>query len=219
MPLYVLEYFATKNPKTPNFVAIESHVLPIVSWFATYRFSLSSAICVGIFAIVLVIFCGASYLGVVNSRDDRVPMKADFLAALLPLVCIPAVLSLCSGLHKWKDDDWKLSRGVYVFVGIGLLLLLGAISALIAIIKPWTIGVAFLLVLLLIVLAIGVIHYWASNNFYLTRTQMFLVCLLAFVLALAAFVLGLLEDDKGYSRSYFICLIMRYSFMRSSLSN
>lgn len=25
-------------------------VLPIVSWFATYRFSLSSAICVGIFA-------------------------------------------------------------------------------------------------------------------------------------------------------------------------
>lgn len=25
-------------------------VLPIVSWFATYRFSLSSAICIGIFA-------------------------------------------------------------------------------------------------------------------------------------------------------------------------
>lgn len=29
---------------------IVSGVLPIVSWFATYRFSLSSAICVGIFA-------------------------------------------------------------------------------------------------------------------------------------------------------------------------
>lgn len=25
-------------------------VLPIISWFATYRFSLSSAICIGIFA-------------------------------------------------------------------------------------------------------------------------------------------------------------------------
>lgn len=49
-------------------------------------------------------FCGASYLGVVNSRDDRVPTKADFLAALLPLVCIPAVLSLCTGLHKWWDN-------------------------------------------------------------------------------------------------------------------
>lgn len=38
-------------------------VLPIVSWFATYRFSLSSAICVGIFAgnfsLFLVLFCGS----------------------------------------------------------------------------------------------------------------------------------------------------------------
>lgn len=120
-----------------------------------------------------------------------------------------------------KDDDWKLSRGVYVFVTIGLLLLLGAISAVIVVIKPWTvseayvnvldlayssiiislsnllsflshkqIGAAFLLVLLLIVLAIGVIHHWASNNFYLTRTQMFLVCFLAFLLGLAAFFVG-----------------------------
>ncbi|KAL5976765.1 Calpain-type cysteine protease dek1 [Asimina triloba] len=185
-------------------------VLPIVSWFATYRFSLSSAVCVGIFAIVLVVFCGASYLGVVNSRDDRVPMKADFLAALLPLVCIPAILSLCCGLYKWKDDDWRLSRGVYVFVGIGLLLLLGAISALIATIRPWTIGFAFLLVLLLIVLTIGVIHFWASNNFYLTRTQMFLVCLLAFILALAAFLVGLLEDKPfvGASVGYFSFLFL-----------
>ncbi|KAF3782219.1 Calpain-type cysteine protease [Nymphaea thermarum] len=134
-------------------------VLPIVSWFATYRFSLSSAVCIGIFAKV------------VNSRVDRMPTKGDFLAALLPLVCIPAVLSLCSGL---KDDDWRLSRGVYVFVGIGLLLLLGAISAVIIIVKPWTVGFSFLLVLLLVVLAIGVIQHWASNNFYLTRTQMFL---------------------------------------------
>lgn len=52
------------------------------------------------------------------------------------------------------------------------------------------IGAAFLLVLLLIVLAIGVIHYWASNNFYLTRKQMFFVCFLAFLLALAAFLVG-----------------------------
>ncbi|XXG56429.1 hypothetical protein AAC387_Pa03g3838 [Persea americana] len=185
-------------------------VLPIVSWFATYRFSLSSAMCIGVFAFVLVAFCGASYLGVVNSRDDRVPTKADFLAALLPLVCIPAVLSLCTGLHKWKDDDWKLSRGVYVFIGIGLFLLLGAISSVIVIIKPWTIGVAFLLVFLLVVLAIGVIHYWASNNFYLTRMQMFLVCLLAFVLALAAFVVGLLEDKPfvGASVGYFSFLFL-----------
>jgi len=53
------------------------------------------------FVVVLVAFCGASYLEVVKSRDDEVPTKGDFLAALLPLVCIPAVLSLCSGLHKW----------------------------------------------------------------------------------------------------------------------
>lgn len=114
-------------------------VLPIVSWFSTYRFSLSSAICVGIFAgtvymfallliycyklallftwiitimcvyilvspvsvAVLVAFCGASYLEVVKSREDQVPTKGDFLAALLPLVCIPALLSLCSGWLKW----------------------------------------------------------------------------------------------------------------------
>ncbi|KAK9274194.1 hypothetical protein L1049_019008 [Liquidambar formosana] len=189
---------------------IVTGVLPIVSWFATYRFSLSSAICVGIFAVVLVAFSGVSYFEVVSSRDDQVPTKSDFLAALLPLMCIPALLSLCSGLHKWKDDDWKLSRGVYIFVTIGLLLLLGAISAIIVIIKPWTIGVAFLLVLLLMALAIGVIHYWASNNFYLTRTQMFFVCFLAFLLALAAFLVGWFADKPfvGASVGYFSFLFL-----------
>lgn len=185
-------------------------VLPIVSWFSTYRFSLSSAICVGIFAAVLVAFCGASYLEVVKSREDQVPTKGDFLAALLPLVCIPALLSLCSGWLKWKDDDWKLSRGVYVFITIGLVLLLGAISAVIVVIKPWTIGVAFLLLLLLIVLAIGVIHHWASNNFYLTRTQMFFVCFLAFLLGLAAFLVGWFDDKPfvGASVGYFTFLFL-----------
>ncbi|XP_010936786.1 calpain-type cysteine protease ADL1 [Elaeis guineensis] len=185
-------------------------VLPIVAWFATYRFSLSSAICVGLFAIVLVTFCGASYWGVVNSREDVIPMKADFLAALLPLVCIPAVFSLFTGLYKWKDDDWRLSRGVYVFIGIGILLFFGAISAIIVIIRPWTVGVAFLLVILLVVLAIGVTHYWASNNFYLTRTQMFLVCFLAFLLALAAFLVGLFEENPfvGASVGYFAFLFL-----------
>lgn len=38
-----------------------------------------------------------------------------------------------------KDDNWRLSRGVYIFVTIGLLLLLGAISAVIVVIKPWTV--------------------------------------------------------------------------------
>lgn len=185
-------------------------VLPIISWFATYRFSLSSATCVGIFSVVLVAFCGVSYLKIVKSRDDQVPTEGDFLAAFLPLVCIPALLSLCSGLLKWKDDDWKLSRGVYVFVTIGLLLLLGAISAVIVVIKPWTIGAAFLLVLLLIVLAIGVIHHWASNNFYLTRTQMFLVCFLAFLLGLAAFFVGWFQDKSfvGASVGYFSFLFL-----------
>ncbi|KAG8496110.1 hypothetical protein CXB51_009118 [Gossypium anomalum] len=185
-------------------------VLPIVSWFATYRFSLSSAICVSIFSVVLVAFCGASYLKIVKSRDDQVPTAGDFLAAFLPLVCIPALLSLCSGLLKWKDDGWKLSRGVYVFVTIGLLLLLAAITAVIVVIKPWTIGAAFLLLLLLIVLAIGVIHHWASNNFYLTRTQMFLVCFLAFLLGLAAFFVGWFQDKPfiGASVGYFSFLFL-----------
>lgn len=46
-----------------------------------------------------------------------------------------------------KDDGWKLSRGVYVFVTIGLLLLLAAISAVIVVIKPWTVSEAYLIVL------------------------------------------------------------------------
>ncbi|KAL9386177.1 hypothetical protein Peur_019301 [Populus x canadensis] len=189
---------------------IVTGVLPIVSWFATYRFSLSSAVCVGIFAVVLVAFCGVSYLEVVQSRDDQVPTKGDFLAALLPLVCIPALLSLCCGLLKWKDDDWKLSRGVYIFVIIGLLLLLGAISAVVVVVKPWTIGVAFLLILLLIVLAIGVIHHWASNNFYLTRTQTLFVCFLAFLLGLAAFLVGWFGGKPfvGASVGYFAFLFL-----------
>lgn len=43
------------------------------------------------------------------------------------------------------------------------------------------------------VLAIGAIHHWASNNFYLSRTQMVFVCFLAFLLALAAFLVGWFE--------------------------
>ncbi|GLT26977.1 hypothetical protein SLA2020_020110 [Shorea laevis] len=185
-------------------------VLPIISWFATYRFSLSSAICIGLFSVILVSFCGASYLEIVKSRNNQVPTTGDFLAAFLPLVCIPALLSLGSGLLKWKDDNWRLSRGVYVFIIIGLLPLLGAISAVIVVIKPWTIGAAFLLVLLLIVLAIGVIHHWASNNFYLTRTQMVIVCFLAFLLGLAAFFVGWFQDKPfvGASVGYFSFLFI-----------
>ncbi|KAJ3692452.1 hypothetical protein LUZ60_012802 [Juncus effusus] len=185
-------------------------VLPIVAWFATYRFSLSSAVCVGLFAVVLVGFCGGSYWGVVKAREDEMPLKADFLAALLPLICIPAVFSVFTGLYKWKDDGWKLSRGVYVFVGIGILLLLGALSAVIVTINPWTVGVGFLLVILLLVFAIGVIHFWASNNFYLTRTQMSVVCFLAFLLALAAFLLGFFEGKPfvGASVGYFSFLFL-----------
>jgi len=37
-------------------------------------------------------------------------------------------------------NDWKLSRGVYIFVLIGLVLLLGVISSLIVVVKPWTIS-------------------------------------------------------------------------------
>ena len=37
------------------------------------------------FLVVLVAFCGTSYLEVVKSRDDQLPTKGDFLAALLPL--------------------------------------------------------------------------------------------------------------------------------------
>ncbi|KAG8387378.1 hypothetical protein BUALT_Bualt02G0015100 [Buddleja alternifolia] len=185
-------------------------VLPIVSWFATYRFSLSSAACLGLFAAVLVSFCGASYIKVVNSRSDQVPTKADFLAALLPLICMPALLSLCSGLLKWKDDNWKLARGAYIFIIIGLVLLLAAITAITVTIKPWTIGASFLLVVLLLVLAIGVIHYWASNNFYLTRFQMLFVCFLAFLLALAAYFVGWVEDKAfvGASVGYFSFLFL-----------
>lgn len=39
-----------------------------------------------------------------------------------------------------KDDDWKLSRGAYIFIIIGLVLLLGAISAVTATIEPWTVS-------------------------------------------------------------------------------
>nr|CAB3496180.1 unnamed protein product [Digitaria exilis] len=180
-------------------------LIPIVAWFATYRFSPSSAICVGLFATVLVSFCGASYWGVVNSREDGVPLKADFLAALLPLLCIPAFFSLFTGLYKWKDDDWKISRGVYLFVGMGMLLLFGAVAAVIVTIRPWTVGAACLLAILFLVFVIGVIHYWTSNNFYLTRTQMLLVCSVAFLLALAAFLMGLFHGKPfvGASIGYF----------------
>jgi hypothetical protein len=57
------------------------------------------------------------------------------------------------------------------------------------------VGVACLLVILFLVFVIGVIHYWTSNNFYLTRTQMLLVCSIAFLLALAAFLMGLFHGD------------------------
>ncbi|GER41238.1 calpain [Striga asiatica] len=185
-------------------------VLPIVSWFATYRFSLSSAVCIGLFAAVLVSFCGTSFMMVVNSRGDRTPIKADFLAALLPLICMPAILALSSGLLKWKDDNWKLSRGAYLFMIIGLVLLFGAISAVTVIIEPWAIGAAFLLVILLLVLAIGVIHYWASNNFYLTRFQMLFVCFLSLLLGLAAFIVGWRLDMAfvGASVGYFSFLFL-----------
>ncbi|XP_047260562.1 calpain-type cysteine protease ADL1-like [Capsicum annuum] len=159
-----------------------------------------------IFAVI-VAFCGVSYFEIIGSRTYQILTKVDFLASLLPLICIPAVLSLGAGLFKWKDDNWKLSRGAYMFIIIGLLLLLGAISAIIVTIKPWAIGATFLLVPLLLVLAIGVIRYWASNNFYLTRIQMLLVCFLAFLLALAAFLVGWFHDKAFVGYFSFLFLV------------
>lgn len=66
-----------------------------------FRLSIFLYIILSWMAVVLVAFCGVSYLEVIKYRDDRIPTKGDFLAALLPLVCIPAILSLCSGLLKW----------------------------------------------------------------------------------------------------------------------
>ncbi|EFJ08518.1 hypothetical protein SELMODRAFT_236021 [Selaginella moellendorffii] len=194
-----------------SFALVLTGLLPAVSWFATYRFSLSSAVCVGLFIVVLLTFCGGSYLVVLQSREGNIPLEIDFLVALLPLICIPAMFSLGCGLYKWKDEGWHLSKGVYIFVGIGLILLLGAISAVIATINPWMVGVAFLLFLLLLILAIGVIHHWASHNFYMTRLETLLVCLAAFVLALAAFLVGLLAADEpfvGASVGYFSFLFL-----------
>lgn len=57
--------------------------------------------CVVILAVVLMTFCGGSYVGIVRSRVGKTPTEADFLAALLPLVCIPAMFSLGCGLYKW----------------------------------------------------------------------------------------------------------------------
>lgn len=190
------------------FALVITGVLPAISWFATYRFSLSSAVCVAIFTVVLMTFCGGSYVGIVRSRIGKTPTEADFLAALLPLVCIPAVFSLGCGLYKWRDEGWRFSKGAYVFVGLGLTLLLGAISAVIATINPWMVGAAFLLVLVLVVLTIAVIHHWASHNFYLTRMEVLFVCLAALVLALAAFLIGLLADEPfvGASVGYFAFL-------------
>jgi hypothetical protein len=51
--------------------------------------------------VVLITFCGGSYVGVVQSRSGKMPVEVDFLAALLPLVCIPAFFSLACGLYKW----------------------------------------------------------------------------------------------------------------------
>jgi hypothetical protein len=53
-------------------------------------------------AVVLMTFCGGSYVGIVRSRVGKSPTEADFLAALLPLVCIPAMFSLGCGLYKWS---------------------------------------------------------------------------------------------------------------------
>ncbi|KAL2644549.1 hypothetical protein R1flu_012136 [Riccia fluitans] len=209
-----------KSPYTSSFylgwaiataiALILTGLLPAVSWFATFRFSFSSAVCVTTFIVVLVTFCGGSYFGIVHARDGRVPSHVDFIAALLPLVCIPAVFLLGCGLYKWKDEGWKLSRGVYTCLGVGLMLLLGAISAVIAMIDPWMVGVAFLLFLVMVVLTISVIHHWASHNFYLTRTEAILVCLATFVLALAAFLVGLLADEPfvGASVGYFSFLFL-----------
>jgi hypothetical protein len=78
------------------------------------------------------------------------------------------------------------------------------------------IGVACLLVLLMLVLAIGAIHHWASNNFYLTRIQMLFVCFLAFLLALAAFLVGLFEGEKQNPLPSYV--IFHAPYLHSSLA-
>ena len=74
----------------------ESHILIIILVIDIYYFMHSF-----LAGAILLAFCAVSYLEVIKSRDDQVPTKGNFVAALLPLFCIPAVLSLRCGLLKW----------------------------------------------------------------------------------------------------------------------
>lgn len=40
-------------------------------------------------------------MGVVHAREGHTPSEIDFLAALLPLLCVPALFSLSCGIFKW----------------------------------------------------------------------------------------------------------------------
>lgn len=72
-------------------------------------------------------FGGVSYMKVVNSRDDQVPTEGDFLAALLPLLCIPALLSLGCGFYKWLVNSYcflltEISEiGIYWWIHVKIL--------------------------------------------------------------------------------------------------
>ncbi|KAK3030483.1 hypothetical protein RJ639_038789 [Escallonia herrerae] len=68
------------------------------------------------------------------------PVYLGWAMASVIALLVTGVLPIVSWFATYrKDDNWKLSRGIFVFVTIGLLLLLGAISAVIAIVKPWTV--------------------------------------------------------------------------------
>lgn len=97
----------------------------------------------------------------------------------------------CDSCHSTLDSKlFSCGFSLYIFFNIYIQSQMSSFEN-----PSLQVGAAFLLVLLFMVLAIGVIHHWASNNFYLTRTQMFFVCFLAFLLALAAFLVGWFEGD------------------------
>ncbi len=53
------------------------------------------------FALVLITLYGGLYVGVIQSRSGKMIFKVNFMAAWLPLVCIPIVLSFACSIYKW----------------------------------------------------------------------------------------------------------------------
>ncbi|CAN6989548.1 unnamed protein product, partial [Brassica oleracea var. botrytis] len=143
-----------------------------------------------------------------QARDPRFPRLKGFLLWICVVVFVGSVMALGAIISSKPKLGFRPISGFPVVLRFrpGLVLLFGAIAAVIIVIRPWTVSVKLLTQFSKFLAEL----HPSDSSFVFQLKQTSSVCFLAFLLGLVAFLVGWFQDKAfaGASVGYFTFLFL-----------